>query len=132
MDESEGAGAQAPAAALDGPAEMDTVLVLVCPDTKPSLALLTGYATGAGDHDQLHMNELQARRESLKFVLSRTAKNLDYFTDQCKSNPSCEVSLLLPSPLCPTIPTSTHPDSVQQRAARLTAPRVGKCGFLCS
>jgi len=94
MEEAEGAGAHGGAVA-DGPAEME-VLALVCPDqmlaTGPAVM---GHGPGAGE--QAHENELQARRESLKFVLSRTVKNLEYFNEQCKSNPSCEV----PAPFHP-------------------------------
>jgi len=69
-------------------AEPDTeVLALVCPVTP------AGGFKVVGDEEPTseHMNVLSIRRESLKFVLARTLTNLAYFTEQCKSNPSCEV-----------------------------------------
>jgi hypothetical protein len=71
-------------------AEPDTeVLALVCPVTP------AGGFKVVGDEEATskHMNVLSIRRESLKFVLARTLTNLAYFTEQCKSNPSCEVLL---------------------------------------
>ena len=54
---------------------------------------------GMSQHER--MSRLNMRRESLKFVLSRTISNLAHFIDQCRSNPSCEVcalsSMILPS-----------------------------------
>ena len=47
---------------------------------------------GMSQHER--MSRLNMRRESLKFVLSRTISNLAHFIDQCRSNPSCEVRAL--------------------------------------
>ena len=47
---------------------------------------------GMSEHER--MSRLNMRRESLKFVLSRTISNLAHFIDQCRSNPSCEVRAL--------------------------------------
>ena len=73
------------------------MLALVCADVPPGI---TGFAAnkrvaeraGVAMSEQEHMNELNMRRESLKRLLARTVKNLEYFTEQCKSNPSCEVN----------------------------------------
>jgi len=68
--------------------ETDTeVLALVCP------VMPAGGFQVVGDEEaeREHMSALSIRRESLKFVLAHTLTNLAYFTEQCKSNPSCEV-----------------------------------------
>jgi hypothetical protein len=72
----------------DGESEM---LALVCTDS-PALCGPAKLGPGAeGMSEQEQINALNARRESLKLVMSRTQTNLAYFTEQCKSNPSCEV-----------------------------------------
>jgi len=72
------------------------VLALVCPPVSPAAAF--NKMVGDNEAASEHMNDLSMRRESLKFVLARTLTNLAYFTEQCKSNPSCEVRRRLPPP----------------------------------
>jgi ferredoxin len=91
----------------------DTEVLALVATVPPAIA---GFAAKVGERadgmsEQEHMNELSVRRDSLKYVLSRTLTNLAYFTDQCKSNPSCEVCVRV-CEMCALMPRPPHTDSI--------------------
>ncbi len=95
--------------------ETDTeVLALVCP------VMPAGGFQVVGDEEaeREHMSALSIRRESLKFVLAHTLTNLAYFTEQCKSNPSCEVPSSPPPSLqrCDSLSLSVRCEEARLRA----------------
>ena len=105
------------------------VLALVCPPVSPAAAF--NKMVGDNEAASEHMNDLSMRRESLKFVLARTLTNLAYFTEQCKSNPSCEVRRRLPPPHPPAIALLAAAVRQTPTAVRSRAPAMAGRGLCC-